>query len=1018
MSKIFSGDSKVFASFGKAVTSIFNAFFGANSKGIVKIINKITDVINGFSESISKKDGIISKIGDNLSTFFSNVAEGAKKLSNGFLKTDVLGLLTGGLLKIGVVAEQLYWRFISIKRFFDFIKNAGATLKTIPDAIHNFNNVLSQLGGALKQFQNDLKANVLLKTAAAIALLAGSLYVVSTIPTADLIKAGGAIALFAGMLLGATKVLTLISRTKSSPINWKKNGFINGLKQAIFEFKDIGKFAAKMRAIGNVILKLAASVFIIALAMKQIAEIVRDNPGTAILSAIILIGMMSSLVGAILILDKIATDNIVEIKAIGGIMLALSVSVLLMAEAYKTIGEAIQGLDGDKILYTSLIFFGSIASMVIAILVLDAVCSATGSAKMMAIAAVVLSMATAILIIGVSLSIIATVVKTAGWKETLIAAGVMVGMLFVLVGLIAALGAIAVAFSPLALLAVAGVLLTVAAVLLALSVAISVFSVALGVIITEIGVLTALLSSENCGAAWAALGYLATLLITLSVGLFMMQFGIIGVGVLLLLSDALKTLIPLLIALAALPSEDIWSGIGKIAQALLGFILVGMMATLLSPVLLTLSAVLTAVGISMTIASAAMYMFVSAFTGLSALTQVSSELIVSGMSKIADAIHNLVMNILDHVDEFIGKLHNTIVGSAPKIKEMIKSLIDIASSAINEHLPTILDAIKQAINIIAEKLHLEGVVQFIGSLAQVFNTFFGYIASMLQPVIEAGQDTTGSYVEGLTSMMDKLANAAVDIYVAFCTSLANVINERGDEIRNAGRELTKAVLNAMTYPDGDGESILSKAAKIGANLIDGFLSAFTSGRMTSAANAGMAIANVTLGAMTSKQGFDEHSPSKKAFKIGTNVIQGLVNALKKTNDVYSAAAGVGDGVASRIQESLSILEDYVNGEYVIEPVISPVLDMNGGLATASEISNMLSGTTSMSIAANVNARLNKNQNENPYGDITKAIGTLHNDLQGLEANNYTVNGLTYDDGSTVAVAVTDLIRATKVGRRM
>ena len=580
-------------------------------------------------------------------------------------------------------------------------------------------------------------------------------------------------------------------------------------------------------------------------------------------------------------------------------------------------------------------------------------------------------------------------------------------MLAVLVGLIAALGAIATAFSPLALLVIAGVLLTVAAVLISLSIAISVFSAALGVIIAEISILTSLLASENCGAAWAALGYLAVMLITLAVGLAALTFGIIGVGVLLLLADALKTLIPLMIALAALPSEDIWSGIGKIAQALLGFILVGLMATALSPVLLVLSAVLTALGIAMTIASAAMYMFVSAFTGLSALTQVSSELIVSGMSKIADAIHNLVMNVLDHVDEFIEKLHNTIVGSAPKIKELVKSLIEIAATAVNEHLPLLIDTVMSAINIIAEKLHLEGVLHFIGAIARIFDSFFGYIADMLEPVVEAGENTTSSFKDGLTNKIDAIVNAAIDIFVAFCNALGDAINQRADELNAAIDKVATAVGSALE------RYLLPKVKTVADNVMRGLIKglSFLPGVAGTSGRIGATIID------NINKGTDSHSPSRKAIKAAKNVITGLILGLRSNIGVVRESRNLGELISDNINGALAVLQDYVERDYSITPTITPVLDMNGLTASADVINGMLSGTTSMNIAASVNARLNKNQNENSYGDITRAIGIIHKDLQDLDANNYTVNGITYDDGSTVAMAVNELIRATRMGRR-
>ena len=62
----------------------------------------------------------------------------------------------------------------------------------------------------------------------------------------------------------------------------------------------------------------------------------------------------------------------------------------------------------------------------------------------------------------------------------------------------------------------------------------------------------------------------------------------------------------------------------------------------------------------------------------------------------------------------------------------------------------------------------------------------------------------------------------------------------------------------------------------------------------------------------------------------------------------------------------------------------------------------------------MNQRIQNGKNS----DIISEISKLRRDINNMERDSYTVNGLTYDDGSNVSEAVKALIRATRVERRV
>ena len=60
----------------------------------------------------------------------------------------------------------------------------------------------------------------------------------------------------------------------------------------------------------------------------------------------------------------------------------------------------------------------------------------------------------------------------------------------------------------------------------------------------------------------------------------------------------------------------------------------------------------------------------------------------------------------------------------------------------------------------------------------------------------------------------------------------------------------------------------------------------------------------------------------------------------------------------------------------------------------------------------------KTQNGNNNADIVSALKDLQNSVANSGGNTYTINGITYDDGSNVANAIGTLVRAAKIERRI
>ena len=99
------------------------------------------------------------------------------------------------------------------------------------------------------------------------------------------------------------------------------------------------------------------------------------------------------------------------------------------------------------------------------------------------------------------------------------------------------------------------------------------------------------------------------------------------------------------------------------------------------------------------------------------------------------------------------------------------------------------------------------------------------------------------------------------------------------------------------------------------------------------------------------------------------------------------------------------------------PTIRPILDLSDIESGANSLNNMFGN---IGIGANINAIGNSMRQRNQNGDseiLASAIRDLNKNI-GTSGNTYNINGITYDDGSSISDAVGMLIRAANIERRI
>ena len=300
------------ASFGDFLTNLRDSvkeidFFGNVINKVVSFLFNPIDKIKGFGQTL--KNGfensnsnsifgffkglwnIITKIGTGIAKVFSKIAS---TISETFGKGDILEVLNSGVL-ISIL--------VGVKKM---VSSLSDTFKNVGGFVENVKGILDDVRGCLQAYQEQLKADTLLKIASAIAILAGSLFVISTIDSDKLGTAVIAIGALFGMLVGAMALMNEIKTSGKSSLN----KMVNSLSSACRTLSMIG---------------LAVAVTILAVAMKILAGIDCEGISKSIdgLTAIVII-----LVSAAKIMDsedraitKFAGQMILMSLAIGALSL-------------------------------------------------------------------------------------------------------------------------------------------------------------------------------------------------------------------------------------------------------------------------------------------------------------------------------------------------------------------------------------------------------------------------------------------------------------------------------------------------------------------------------------------------------------------------------------------------------------------------------------------------------------------------------------------------------------------------
>ena len=370
VSPLAGGFLSITASLGDCLVEMANAV--NNSKTFKTTLDGIHWIIGKVSEGMQTFAGVLTDVSNNVSVVFDPL----KILGEWF--ENFISFITPKLKwladKIGEIFEELgsgasgafgnlngnaLWGFANagmiagliagIKGFLEAFKDIGSTVK---DTIGGVAELLNKLGEAVTAWKNNKNAETLKTISTAVAILAGSLVVLSMVKPERLAASTGAmIALFAELLVALAIYDEIAKKTKK-----------------------VGKGTSSM-------VVMAAGVLILTSALKKISE---NETGKLLTSVIALGAVMAELVAAQVAISKWAKDGAKHAMS----MLAMAAAVRVLAEAVEQLADlgwdgiekgliAVAGLLAEVAAFSGLSNFGGLtAGKAVGILVLAAALSA------------------------------------------------------------------------------------------------------------------------------------------------------------------------------------------------------------------------------------------------------------------------------------------------------------------------------------------------------------------------------------------------------------------------------------------------------------------------------------------------------------------------------------------------------------------------------------------------------------------------------------------------------------------
>ena len=1034
---------KFFSGLRETATKV--GFFESISTSLSTVFTSVSNVVLNLRNIVGKMLGYLVDL--DFSSFFKAISGGFASIAE-FLSpvidsiASVIGSINFdtlfGLVKAGAAVEivkALKGMFGEVSSVADSAKGIIGSLKGIGGGIKE---TLESVRETLVEYQKSLQADTLIKIAGAIAILAGSLLLISSIDAKQITT--GLLGLM-GIVLELVGAFLLVAKFGT------------------------GKGLFAMMTIGGTMRNIAIGVGILALALKAISSLSPKELMTGILGLTVAMGTM------VLAARLLSGHTKGLIRGSMGLVI-FGAALHVMASALEALGSIDAEVMGSALVALGILLGELALFMIGAKFGSLGISSATG---ILILSAALLVLQEAVerfgkmnpdnIIVGLAgiagiLTEIALFSKFGGGGFNLIGVGVgltiISNALETLSKALTSFGGMSWKEIGIGLTAMAGGLLILGVASKVISgVDLAVVGVGIGIMSASLLLLSAALNSMG-NMTWEEVGkglvVLAGSLTILAAAMYVMSGAVVGAAALVVVAGALAILTPQILMLSQMDLAGVGIALLAMAGAFTVLGLAGLLLTPVVPTLLGLSGAIALLGLGAVACGAGLTLIGAGLTAIGVAVGGSGLLIVEFLRQLLDLLPKLGTKL----GEMVVNMAKALGDGLSEITKAIETILMALLSAIQNVIPKVVEVAVDIVIALAEGL-AEGVPAIVTAAMELIKGVLQGIAANIQDIVEAGADCVIGFMDGMANKLPEVIQSGINLALSFIEGVADGLTNNKERMGEAVRKVIKAMLTTgvevikggLTGFLEGGKELLgglvdgikakwpavketvkgaidkakgalanagSKLIQAGKDLIQGFINGIASKAYAVAAKA-REIASNAVTAVTNFLGIN--SPSRVFMGIGKYTAEGMAIGLDKYSYLAEdSASGLAENVVKNVKNPLSNIAKLVDGNIDVNPTITPVIDLSNVEQGARRLSDMI-GNQDVRINARTGmlaGSVGTIQNGKDNSDVISAIKDLK---EGLNNNtSYTINGITYDDGSNITNAVETLVRAARIERRI
>lgn len=1013
--KAFSAVRGIFKPFNEEVTETADTVQEKWSP-LTSVVGFISKLFTRLGQIFTGLQPVFEAVGKALGTAWDNLHE---KIMGGLANFDAskgLNLVNGGLFAVLLAALTNFTK--KLKNIVPSIDPKKGLVGTLVDAIKEIKSAfLGGGGGEEKDFSDGL-----VKMAIAIGILAGSLFLVSTIDTG---KLTGSILAIGSLIVMLEKMVEKMSMlNSSSSIDASKGGGIFG--------KIFGFFSQKTSAQTD-LLKTAGAIVAMSIAIGVLAGAVfalSKLPFKSLAKGLIGVGALLAMITAVAWAMSKMEGRLV--KGAGGLIL-VAVAVRVLVGAVAKLGE----MEVDKMV-NGLIGVGALlAELAIFSIFADKINLRTG---------------VALIALAASLLIIADAVKAFGSMDASEGGELAVGL--------SAIAAILMGFVVFSQTVKSRGILKSAVALMIMAASLHV----IGAAIKSLGKLdddTITRGAGGLAGALLAIALTATVLGSIKgTGKAAISIVLIS-GALLILAAAFKVM-------ASIPYTSL-------VKVLLGFagamVVIGVAAAVLGPLTLSilgLSAALLGIGAGIMLAGLGLSALSAGILALGGSLLIAGPMMVNGIATTILAVLNACWVL---IPKFVEVGLSVILNICTGIYNMLPEIVTVAVLIVLKFLLTLGQLIPLIVMVgiqfivsfingmaLAIRDNSESIVMAVGNLlssivyavmtavqliAEQIPLIGGWVSDGIQGIKNSIDDTFSE--EEMAKITERGMNGAANGIKAAEASVGEATSGLGSFsieeflgqipiFQGAAEDFSISGVDAMLGTETD----WTEAGELlGLDGIDGAQQADLKGAFATIAEDGSAgfvnamagkeddaytaAYNYTQAAVRGgRAGMKERSPSRAFFEIGEYGDEGFIGGLLNLKDrVGDTAAGVGEFAVNSLSKTFGNIKDLIMGDLdgTISPRITPIMDLSNVQNGANAINGMfgnrsmlLAATNGMQFENNRLAHMNAIEATTTNADVVAALGLLRGDVNNLN-DSFSNTAVVLDSGALVGATAKQMDNA-------